>query len=864
MARKKAENTASIEKTFVTAGSTIRVAAKILPDDAVPRSEKIALNPSTEERAHPILPEPASPAGNFKTKDVNSGNFDLGRARTEIVKTERSMTGIVRIRSAKMDSVGIKNVQAGISGTAKKTSSISFKVTFLILVLSLASFIGLGILAVNGLRMQRISRDLTGQYEQALASDSFSQFKSFLDAIQASSGISQSLAETFYMLRNTLSRQELAAMMRDDYHRVFARETSLLGGGAFFEPNAFYSDIYRFHYFCSKELTPLGTIPPEEEAKWIGYDVQTDTADEWSWDEDTYETDWYLVALPKDWNRASSRSDRYYWSELYVDDSVDALMVTVSLPIYSPAKRIVGVATVDVSLSTLQKMVAAFPPPTPSTRIAGFSVINNATFAVSGTESYDIVEYQEGSWLAHLTELDPGETITSDINLDGDDYTLMASVHDSGIGLAILIPNAEKYEVIEKLQNSNKFTVILIVLVMISIIILVVFALSRWVVQPIRRTFRVLETLAMGDLTHVISASGSGELAQMMHMIGQTQEGIKSLITAIGEKARALANVGIELQNMMADSIKTAIRINENAQNVKTKSVNQADGIIKTSATMTEIIGNIENLNKHIEDQAESISRSSASIEEMLANISSITVSLGKNDRDLQDLQEASSEGNNSLQQVSADIQEIAKESEGLLQINAVMKNIASQTNLLSMNAAIEAAHAGEAGKGFAVVADEIRKLAENSGNQSKTISTVLKKIKESIDKITISTGIVLNKFEAIGVGVKTVSEQEENIRNAMEEQGQGSQEVLDAIGQLKEITQQVKEGSREMLNGSRVVVEESKNLDGVTQEIAGDMNEMVAGSDQINGIVNRVNELSGKNRDNIDLLVQEISRFKV
>jgi methyl-accepting chemotaxis protein len=97
-----------------------------------------------------------------------------------------------------------------------------------------------------------------------------------------------------------------------------------------------------------------------------------------------------------------------------------------------------------------------------------------------------------------------------------------------------------------------------------------------------------------------------------------------------------------------------------------------------------------------------------------------------------------------------------------------------------------------------------------------------------------------------------------------MEEQGQGSQEVLDAIGQLKEITQQVKEGSREMLNGSRVVVEESKNLDGVTQEIAGDMNEMVAGSDHINGIVNRVNELSGKNRDNIDLLVQEISRFKV
>jgi methyl-accepting chemotaxis protein len=148
------------------------------------------------------------------------------------------------------------------------------------------------------------------------------------------------------------------------------------------------------------------------------------------------------------------------------------------------------------------------------------------------------------------------------------------------------------------------------------------------------------------------------------------------------------------------------------------------------------------------------------------------------------------------------------------LEINAVMQNIASQTNLLSMNAAIEAAHAGEAGKGFAVVADEIRKLAESSGEQSKTISTVLKKIKDSIDKITKSTGSVLNKFEAIDSGVKTVSEQEENIRSAMEEQGAGS---------------------KQMLEGSKQVIQESRNLEMATQEITNGMNEMAAGADQIN-----------------------------
>jgi methyl-accepting chemotaxis protein len=220
--------------------------------------------------------------------------------------------------------------------------------------------------------------------------------------------------------------------------------------------------------------------------------------------------------------------------------------------------------------------------------------------------------------------------------------------------------------------------------------------------------------------------------------------------------------------------------------------------------------------------------------------------------------------GRTGLQEVSADIQEIARESEGLLEINAVMQTIASQTNLLSMNAAIEAAHAGEAGKGFAVVAGEILKLADSSSEPSKTIGAVLKKIKESIDKITESTGIVLTRFQAIDSDIRIVSEQEENIRSAMEEQGEGSKQILEAVGQLNDITQQVKGGSMEMLGGSKEVIRESKNLEQVTQEISGGMNEMATGAEQINIAVHRINEISGKNKKNIDLLVQEVSRFKV
>jgi methyl-accepting chemotaxis protein len=279
---------------------------------------------------------------------------------------------------------------------------------------------------------------------------------------------------------------------------------------------------------------------------------------------------------------------------------------------------------------------------------------------------------------------------------------------------------------------------------------------------------------------------------------------------------------------------------------------------------MEQITINITKLNGHVDRQSASVSQSSSAIEEMLANIQSVTQTLVKNTDNVTELTDASGVGRTGLQNVASDIQEIAKESEGLLEINSVMENIASQTNLLSMNAAIEAAHAGETGKGFAVVAAEIRKQAESSSQQSKTISAVLKKIKTSIDKITKSTDNVLLKFGAIETSVKTVADQEENIRNAMEEQGQGSKQILDAIGQVNGITQEVKNGSKEMLQGSNEVIRESKNLEKATQEITGGMNEMASGADEINTAVHQVNELCGKNRESIDLLVREVSRFKV
>jgi methyl-accepting chemotaxis protein len=366
------------------------------------------------------------------------------------------------------------------------------------------------------------------------------------------------------------------------------------------------------------------------------------------------------------------------------------------------------------------------------------------------------------------------------------------------------------------------------------------------------------------DLTKRISICSVDELGSIAGMVNAFCEHLSGGIGTIKYKINGLNHTSFELSINMGRTSTAVEQITSNLDSMKNLMIKQESGAEEAGNAVGDIKVNIDDLKKMIEEQTDSVNMSSSAIEEMTANIHSVTQTLVENSKNVGVLTEASENGRTGLQTVAQEIQEISHDSEGLLEINSVMNTIASQTNLLSMNAAIEAAHAGESGKGFAVVADEIRKLAESSSKQSKTTAVMLKKIKASIDNIMKSSNDVLARFGAIDSSVKTVSEHEQNILNAMEEQETGGKQILESISRLRDLTSSVKKGSDNMAESGEILVEETDEFIKTSKETVERMNEILKGINQINVSVSHVNEMSLENNRNFESLKQETEKFNV
>ncbi len=420
-------------------------------------------------------------------------------------------------------------------------------------------------------------------------------------------------------------------------------------------------------------------------------------------------------------------------------------------------------------------------------------------------------------------------------------------------------------------ESMHKFFIkfislfVLILFIVAAASLLISFFIVRAITNPLVQVKNVLSRIAEGggDLTfrlHITSADEIGSLARSFNSFIKT---LREMVIAIKQSVGTTIAVKDNLNNQVETTTSAVTEITANIAST-VKSMESLKMVITgTAANSRDIRKEVTDLNRTIQEQSAALETSSAAVNEMVASIHNVaSITAGKQET-TGTLLKNTNKGEMVIASTIQAIRAIEENIESISGTVAIINAISAQTNLLAMNAAIEAAHAGDAGMGFAVVADEIRILAENAASNATDIKTEIKAIIDRIRKAVQEGDKTSRSFSEISTEVQSVYDAFSEILTTTKELSEGGTQILSSVEILTSISGKVQESSGNITANVEELEESVSQVDQISAEVSGSMSEISTGAGEIEKVVRKLSAATEKLSGESAALKDETDKFK-